>query len=100
MFGYTDAWAPLGDPPPASALAAYAGTYDCDELDNPYALEVVDGALRLRTKIQLAGGPDRFILPIEWFTLIFKFTLDHHGRVTGFQLDNGAVNGFRFARRL
>ncbi len=95
----------LGDPPPRAMLAAYAGTYDCDELENPYTFEVVDGALRLRTKVQpngplSFGGPDRFILPAEWFTLIFQFTRDPRGRVTGFRLDSGAADGFRFERRL
>lgn len=94
----------LGKPPAPATLAAYAGTYDCDELENPYTLEIVDGTLHLRTKVQpngtLAfGGPDRFILPTEWFTLIFQFTRDARGRVTGFRLDSGGANGFRFERR-
>lgn len=96
--------AQLSAPPVAAALADYAGTYDCDELDNPYTLDVVGAALRLRTRIQPKGtlalaGPDRFVLPTEWFTLLFHFTRDRRGRVIGFRLDSGAANGFWFARR-
>ena len=95
---------PFAAPPPVGALAAYEGTYDSDELDNPYTLRLVDGALQLDTRIQPKGtleygGPDRFVLPTDWFTLIFTFTRDAHGRVDGFELDSGAANGFRFTRR-
>ena len=94
----------LGEPPPAAELAEYAGTYDCDELDNPYTLRPVDGALHLDTKIQPKGtfsfaGRDRFVLPTEWFTLTFSFSRDARGRVDGFRLDSGAADGFRFTRR-
>jgi CubicO group peptidase (beta-lactamase class C family) len=94
----------LGAPPPAGELAAYAGTYDSDELDNPYTLRLVDGSLQLDTRIQPKGtlqfgGPDRFVLPTDWFTLIFSFTRDGRGRVDGFRLDSGAADGFRFTRR-
>lgn len=94
----------LGEPPPAAELEAYAGTYDCDELDNPYTLRLVDGVLRLDTKIQPEGplsfaGRDRFVLPTEWFTLTFSFRRDAGGRVDGFRLDSGAADGFRFIRR-
>lgn len=94
----------LGTPPPVAELAAYEGTYDSDELDNPYTLRLANGALQLDTRIQPKGtleygGRDRFILPTDWFTLIFTFTRDAHGKVDGFQLDSGAANGIRFTRR-
>lgn len=95
----------LGEPPAAMELQAYVGTYDCDELDNPYTLRLVDGMLRLDTKIQPKGplsfaGRDRFVLPTEWFTLTFSFSRDARGRVDGFRLDSAAADGFRFTRRL
>lgn len=94
----------LGAPPAAAELVALAGTYDCDELGNPYTLRVADGALQLDTAIQPKGtlraaGADRFVLPTEWFTLRFTFSRDGTGRVDGFRLDSGAADGFRFTRR-
>lgn len=94
----------LGEPPPDEELEAYVGTFDCAELDNPYTLRRVDGVLHLETRIQPKGalsfaGRDRFVLPTEWFTLIFSFTRDARGRVDGFRLDSGAADGFRFTRR-
>ncbi|HXT21877.1 MAG TPA: hypothetical protein VN923_14085, partial [Thermoanaerobaculia bacterium] len=94
----------LAAPPPAAELAAFTGTYDSDELDNPYTLRLVDGSLQLDTRIQPKGtlqfaGPNRFVLPTDWFTLIFSFTRDARGNVDGFRLDSGAANGFRFTRR-
>ncbi|HEV8239291.1 MAG TPA: serine hydrolase domain-containing protein [Thermoanaerobaculia bacterium] len=97
-------YARLAAPPPAGELAAYVGAYDSDELDNPYTIRLVNGALQLDTKLQPKGtlqygGPDRFVLPTDWFTLIFTFTRDPSGKVNGFNLDSGAANGFHFARR-
>jgi CubicO group peptidase (beta-lactamase class C family) len=94
----------LGEPPPPAELAAYAGTFDCDELDNPYTLRLEDGALRLETRLQPKGtlsfaGADRFVLSAQWFTLVFSFTRDPGKRVDGFRLDSGAANGFRFTKR-
>jgi hypothetical protein len=94
----------VGAAPPASRLADYAGVYDSEELDNPYTLRLVDGELLLTTRLQPAGtllfaGPDRFVLPTEWFTLVFTFSRDAQGRVDGFRLDSGAADGFRLVRR-
>ena len=97
-------YARLAAPPPAATLADFTGTYDSDELDNPYTLRFENGALQLDTPLQPKGtlqfaGPDRFVLPTDWFTLILTFTRDAHRNVDGFRLDSGAANGFRFVRR-
>jgi hypothetical protein len=82
-----------------AALAAYAGTYESEELDAQYRVEVGDSTLTLRAR---AGSglvarpvfPDGFVS--GQYTIQF---VRERGRVTGFEISHPRARGVAFARR-
>jgi CubicO group peptidase (beta-lactamase class C family) len=90
--------------PPAVAKvespASYAGDYYSEELDASYRLVVEGGELRVRRRYGAIAalepaGQDRFRVR----GLMFAFTRDAAGAVTGFSLSEGRVRDVMFVRR-
>jgi CubicO group peptidase (beta-lactamase class C family) len=86
-------------PLPASALAAYAGTFRSDEVQADYTIRVADGRLMLDrrtaepTPLQPAGT-DAF----RAGNLTLRFTRDAAGRVSRLTVDAGRVRNIAFTR--
>ncbi len=86
--------------PDRAALAAYAGTYDSDELDVRYTIAVGDSGLVVRHRKlgELALAPtatDAFTID---YGVFLQFTRARNGKVNGFTLGDGRVRGVRFER--
>ena len=92
--------APLAIPPTAPPLAEYAGRFWSAELRTTYALEVADGALRIRARnappspLQ-AVAPDRFVAG----GLELTFVRSARGRIHGFRLSAGRIRDIGFVRQ-
>ena len=86
--------------PDRAALAAFAGTYESDELDVRYTLAVTDSGLVLRHRklgelVMVPTWRDAFTVNYNFFS---QFTRDRSGKVTGFTINDGRVRGVRFDR--
>jgi hypothetical protein len=86
--------------PSTADLAAYAGTYDSEELETTYALAIEAGRLALRDRRREVGAlvptvHDEFALG----SMALRFDRDGSGRVTGFRLGQGRIRNLRFIRR-
>jgi hypothetical protein len=80
-------------------LRAYEGSYRSPELDEPYDVRVVNGALMLKHR----ADPDRRLTPLytDGFAndgSTVRFVRDASGRVTEFQVFAGRVRRVRFVR--
>ncbi len=83
-----------------AALAAFAGTYESDELDVRYTLAVTDSGLVMRHRklgelVMVPTWRDAFTVDYNFFC---QFTRDRSGKVTGFTVNDGRVRGVRFDR--
>jgi CubicO group peptidase (beta-lactamase class C family) len=87
------------DPTPAQ-LAEYAGAYVSDEIDPVYRVTLSDGKLSL---VRLKHKPEALHPAMaDYFTSDFgtvHFTRDGHQKISGFILDAGRIQNFRFTRR-
>ncbi len=86
--------------PDRSALAAYAGTYDSEELDVHYTIAVGDSGLVVRQRkigeLKLVPtARDAFTVD---YGVFLQFTRAKSGRIDGFTLGDGRVRGVRFVR--
>ncbi|MEP7380363.1 MAG: serine hydrolase domain-containing protein [Gemmatimonadota bacterium] len=86
--------------PDRAALAAFAGTYESDELDVRYTLAVTDSGLVVRHRklgemLMVPTWRDAFTVHYNFFC---QFTRDRSGKVTGFSINDGRVRGVRFDR--
>jgi len=89
-------------PVPAVELAAFAGTYQSDEIELLYHVVVEDGKLvlkRLKAKPMalVPVGHDEFRLPIGRSTSL-RFVRGPGGKVTGMLFSSGRITNFRFSR--
>lgn len=71
-----------------------------EEIDPVYSMSVQDGKLTLK---RLKNKPDR-LRPMTQDVFVgqigtIQFSRDENGRVSGFILDTGRIEGFQFARR-
>lgn len=87
------------DPNPAQ-LAEYAGAFVSDEIEPVYRISVQDGKLTL---MRLKNKPDS-LRPTTQDVFIgqigtLRFARDANGRISGFILDAGRIQGFQFTRR-
>jgi CubicO group peptidase (beta-lactamase class C family) len=85
----------------AAQLAQYAGRYRGDELDSTQTLLIEDGKLRWpaqRMSIALVPvGKDEFLSP-EMALARIKFARDAKGKINGFTLNSGRIQGLAFKR--
>jgi hypothetical protein len=93
-----EAMAPFAPKP--EALAAYACTYYCDEIDTVYELFVEAGVL----KIKFRPGMRITLSPVyedafQGAGKILRFMRDPAGGITGFLVYAGRVRHLRFTRR-
>jgi hypothetical protein len=87
------------DPNPAQ-LPEYAGAFVSDEIEPVYRISVQDGKLTL---MRLKNKPDS-LRPTTQDVFIgqigtLRFARDAKGRISGFILDAGRIQGFQFTRR-
>lgn len=83
--------------PARAQLEEFAGTYRTDEMDVVFRMVLRDGALWLeRSKSRPASlealVTDAFMSPPG----LIRFTRDQAGKVTGFTIEAGRVQGFKF----
>lgn len=86
--------------PTAAELGDYAGGYVSEEIDPVYRFEVKDGKLtllRLKSKPDPLRPTTQDVFTGQLGTL--RFTRDPNNKVSGFVLDAGRIQGFRFTRR-
>jgi CubicO group peptidase (beta-lactamase class C family) len=92
-------WVQAVNPAPAQ-LAEYSGAYVSEEIDPVYRMEVRDGQLAL---LRMKNKPDLLRPTVEDVFIgqigTLHFTRDAKHRVTGFVLDAGRIQGFRFKRQ-
>jgi CubicO group peptidase (beta-lactamase class C family) len=85
---------------PASPLADYAGAYSGDEVDAVHRIAAAGSGLDLRVgdlpamHFSSTGGDD-----FEGEGLVLHFVRDTGGRITGYTLDAGRVQGLVFVRQ-
>jgi len=92
-------WVAVVDPSPAQ-LGEYAGEYVSEEIDPVYRLRVEGDKLtllRLKNKPDSLRSAARDVFTGQLGTL--RFTRDANHRISGFVLDAGRIQGFRFTRR-
>jgi hypothetical protein len=87
--------------PNAAQLAEYAGAFVSEEIDPVYRMSVQDGKL---TMTRLKNKPDS-LRPATQDVFVghigtIRFSRDANGRVSGFVLDAGRIQGFQFTRRV
>jgi Beta-lactamase len=86
--------------PAVAQLAEYAGAFVSEEIDPVFRLSVQDGKLtlmRLKNKPDPLRPTTRDVFVGQIGTI--RFSRDANGRVSGFTLDAGRIQGFRFTRR-
>jgi CubicO group peptidase (beta-lactamase class C family) len=85
--------------PTAEQLSAYAGTYQSDEIESVYRIEIEDGALTLK---RLKVKPDKLQPAIaDYFRGLIgslHFVRNSEGQVSGFVLNAGRIRDFRFRK--
>jgi CubicO group peptidase (beta-lactamase class C family) len=86
--------------PGAKELAEFAGAYTSDEIDPVYRIAVQDGVLKLS---RLKHAPET-MRPVIRDTFVgetgtLSFTRDANQRISGFALDTGRIQNFRFTKR-
>ncbi len=86
--------------PKPDELAAFTGTFYCDEIDTSYSVSAGDGKLKIgfRPAIQIELAPvyeDAF----EAIGNVVRFSRDPSGAVDGFLVYAGRVRHLRFVRR-
>ncbi len=87
--------------PTAADLAAFSGTYFCDELDTRYTLRLDGGKLTVR----IGNGRSRTLEPTvrDGFagpqSVLLDFQRDTTGRVHSFTVQAGRVRGITFLRQ-
>ena len=86
----------------AAELAAFAGTYQSDEIELLYHVVLENGKLtlkRLKSKpvALVPAGHDEFRLAMGRSTSL-RFVRDPGGKVTGLLFSSGRITNFRFAR--
>jgi CubicO group peptidase (beta-lactamase class C family) len=85
-------------------LHGYAGSYESEELNTTYAIEIRNGKLLVRGWRDEFGSlipiiPDGFSLkPPLMPSAFFRFTRDADNRVTGFSLNTSGAGNIRFVR--
>ena len=89
---------PVPEPPPASALRAYEGTYYSEELNATYRISLPRDVLNLSRSLGSGplrpNGTDRF--SVGSHTLVFQ--RGQGGAITGFTVEAGRVRNIRFQR--
>ena len=86
--------------PTATELAEYAGAYVSEEIDPIYRVVLQDGNLslmRLKNKPESLRPEVRDVFTGEIGTV--RFTRDANQHITGFILNAGRIQNFRFSRR-
>ena len=86
--------------PTAAEMAEYAGAFVSEELDPVYRIALQDGKLaltRLKHKPDTLRPATRDVFFGEIGTL--HFTRDAHQNISGFMLDAGRIQNFRFTRK-
>ncbi len=86
--------------PTAEELSDYAGAFVSEEIDPVYRIAVQDGKLsmmRLKHKPDALQPATRDVFTGEIGTL--RFTRDASGHISGFILDAGRIQNFRFMKR-
>jgi hypothetical protein len=85
--------------PTAEQLSAYAGTYQSDEIEAVYRIEIEDGALTLK---RLKVKPDKLQPAIaDYFRGLIgslHFVRNSEGQVSGFVLNAGRIRDFHFRK--
>jgi len=86
--------------PAAAQMAEFAGDYVCDEIDPVYRIVLADGKLSLS---RLKHQPDP-LRPVMLDTLTgdvgtLHFTRDAGGRISGFVLNAGRIQGLKFSKK-
>ena len=87
---------------PAPDLSAFAGRYECPELESLYRIELDGSDLEFVHRRHGRFGlqptePDTFRTR-AWFLRRLEFTRDEHGRIDGFRLQTERVKNLRFER--
>jgi CubicO group peptidase (beta-lactamase class C family) len=86
--------------PNAAQLAEYAGAFVSEEIEPVYRMSVQDGKLTLT---RLKNKPDTLRPTIQDVFVgqvgTIRFSRDANGRVSGFVLDAGRIQGFQFTLR-
>ena len=86
--------------PAATGLAEYAGAYGSEEIDPVYRIVLEDGKLslvRLKHKPETLEPMVRDVFTVDTGTL--RFTRDANQRISGFVLNAGRIQNFRFSKR-
>lgn len=86
--------------PTAAQLGEYAGVFVSEEIDPVYRMSIQDGKLtltRLKNKPDPLRPTTRDVFVGQIGTI--RFLRDPNGRPSGFNLDAGRIQGFRFKRR-
>jgi hypothetical protein len=86
--------------PTAAEVSDYAGAYVSEEIDPIYRIAVQDGKLslmRLKQKPDVLQPATRDVFTGDIGTL--RFTRDANQKITGFILNAGRIQNFRFTKR-
>ncbi len=86
--------------PTAAELAEYAGAYVSEEIDPVYRMVLQDGNLtltRLKNKPDILQPTVRDVFTGEIGTV--RFTRDANQHISGFILNAGRIQNFRFSRK-
>jgi hypothetical protein len=86
--------------PTAAQLAEFAGAFVSEEIEPVYRMAVQDGKLtltRLKSKPDSLRPRTQDVFVGQVGTI--RFARDANGRVSGFILNAGRIQGFKFARR-
>jgi len=86
--------------PSATELAEYAGAYVSEEIDPVYRIILQDGKLslaRLKHKPETLQSTVRDVFTVDTGTV--RFTRDANQHISGFVLNAGRIQNFRFSKR-
>jgi hypothetical protein len=86
--------------PSATELAEYAGAYVSEEIDPVYRIILQDGKLslaRLKHKPETLQSMVRDVFTVDTGTV--RFTRDANQHISGFVLNAGRIQNFRFSKR-
>ncbi len=87
--------------PSAAELAEYAGAYVSEEIDPVYRVVLADGKLslvRLKHKPEILRPTVRDVFTTD--TGALRFTRDANQRISGFVLNAGRIQNFRFSKKV